>query len=252
MANPPLQSSGPISISNIRDEFLVPVTKTDIYLTCFLRGGPLVRNVYANRLVPGSPGSGVPAPILPPIKLTDYYGATLFFFKVKIETDSETKHKYGWNNDGKIKVTIWGVSSNYSVTIRGKGVNSSYKVVGGSGPVTNQINADGGTTTFNMLNNGNYQITVRDDVYHHASPYIGESTFSAKVGYDSGGSSDTYPITETGTIGGPWPAPGSANPTPPPAPTPFPLPTPVPPNPGFETFNQEPIQTFGGDDLVEF
>jgi hypothetical protein len=252
MPNPPLQSSGTISMSNIRDEFLVPSSNTDLHLSCFLRGGPLVKNIHANRNIAGVPGSGVPAPILPPIKLSQFYGASLFTFKVEIETISESYHKYGWLNDGKVKVQIWGISENYTVKIQGKGIDSDYKVVGGSGPKTSSINSNGGTATFNKLNNGSYTITVQDDVYHSSAPYIQPSTFNVSVGYNSGNSSKTYDIHKAGTIGLPWPAPGSGAPTPPPAPTPFPLPTPKPPNPGFETFDQDPIQTFAGDDMVEF
>jgi hypothetical protein len=217
-------------------------------LSNYLRGGSLVKNIYTNRNIPGVPGIVGPTYPSTPICLTSFYGASHFLFSVKFEADAETKHKYGWNNDGKLKVYVWGVSDNFEVTISGKGVNSSYRIIGPNATVTDSINNNGGVATFNNLNTGTYSVTVADKTHHQSAPssYKTHLKFSVKINYNTspggsvnGFSLDTrYDFDVAGTPG-----------VPPPPPIVPPLP---PPNIGLETFDSIQLESFNGDTLSNF
>ena len=216
---PHLPAAGQICMSQLANEFQIPTV--DIYLSSYKRGGNIVKNTWTNRNVPGVVGVVAPNTPSSPLCLTTFYNASHFLLSVQFDGDAETTHKYGWNNDGKIRVKVWGVSDDFSVSIKG--------------------------IAFPKLNSGNYTITVIDNDNHVNNPsYINPPTFNVTVKYGTGAGISVQGFS-TGTRHY-IELPGSPA-SPPPNP---PMPTPVPILPGLETFAQIKLVTFGGDDLMDF
>ena len=242
---PHLPAAGQICMSQLANEFQIP--PVDIYLSNYKRGGNIVKNTWTNRNVPGVVGVVAPNTPSSPLCLTKFYNASHFLLSVQFDGDAETTHKYGWNNDGKIRVKVWGVSDDFSVSIKGKGVDSVFRYVGGTGPQVFSSVTDGGVIAFPKLNSGNYTITVIDNDNHVNNPsYINPPTFNVTVKYGTGAGISVQGFS-TGTRHY-IELPGSPA-SPPPNP---PMPTPVPILPGLETFAQIKLVTFGGDDLMDF
>lgn len=238
MANPRkprLPNAGtPMSLSMIANEFELPLS--NVRMSDYKRGGNIVRNIITNRNIAGV--GGTPAPLFPPIKLSQFYGATFFLFWVRVDVTGESTHKYNWENNGSIKVTIWGVEDSYNATIKaGKGIGSTYRNVGSSPSASANINSDGGSHTFNNLNYGQYQLSVKDNAHHSTGlGYDGPFNFNVTVNYGNGSGGSVRGIA-TGSkvqlVGPGSPTSGPVIVTPP---------APTPTNNGIESMDVTPAQ----------
>jgi len=262
--DPILQASGPISLGDIANEFAIS-PMTNIKLSQYQRGGAVVKNIYTNRNISGV--AGVPAPSFPSISIGQFYKASHFLLSVKFEINHEQYHKYGWFNDGWIKVHLTGVSGSgvgneYAVTIRNPkgGIDSVWQVVGATTQKTTFL-SDEGMVQFSGLNYGAYTIEISDVQHHNMSgtnPPVSTSTagykqpwkFDVVVNYNNpsvGGSVTGFTLNTVHVLEAAG-VPGGSVPLPPVTPPPF------VPGTGITTLDAVPndIVFFDGDFLIPF
>lgn len=167
----PLPSAGSITLGQIADEF--KVARSNVKLSQFYRKtsgnlGPVagvVKNITRNASIPTSGA----------ISLSQFRNAAYYYLQVQFNLTSETTSTYGRNNNGTIRVYVWGVSNNYSVTC-------------GS---TQNLGSNGASAYFTGLDATSYTVTVKD--LTNGTSYA----FTANISY---GGTSTMTGYSTGTV----------------------------------------------------
>jgi hypothetical protein len=180
----PLQSSGQISLLNIADEFnrsRVVISLSDFYKKNSVGNNNQVKTISKNRNIPTS-GT---------IAVSNFYGASDYWLRVKFNVTSETYAEYYTNNNGTIEISIQGVSNNYRLSCTGKTTvnlysNTSHTFTGLHGGPPDEKNWDARTANTGQVTA--YTVTVED--LTHETSY----SFTARIrmrGNGSGGAQYT-------------------------------------------------------------
>jgi hypothetical protein len=180
----PLQSSGQISLLNIADEF--QRSRTVISLSDFYKKGWLVsRTLYVgNNGVVKSTSKNSNIPTSGTIAVSNFYGASDYWLRVKFNVTSETFAEYYASNNGTIKISIQGVSNNYKLSCTGKTAvnlysNTSHTFTGLHGGPPDEKNWDARTANTGQATA--YTVTVED--LTHGTSY----SFTARIRMNGNG-----------------------------------------------------------------
>lgn len=157
----PLQSSGQISLLNIADEF--NRSRTVISLSDFykVRAGTSKGNTGKVKSIPKNsniPTSGT-------IAVSNFYGASDYYLRVKFALTSETYKEYNNADNGTIKIWVEGVSNNYRLSCTDKTAvnlysNTSHTFTGLHGGPPNELNWTVGQKNTGQI--ATYTVLVED------------------------------------------------------------------------------------------
>ena len=145
-----LQTSGAISLGNIRGEFggVNPSSLGEYYLN-----GAYVKANTNGKI----PSSGVN-------KFSNYYGASNFLLQIRFSATSESTSEYSNSDNGSIGIYLTGSSNNWQISCTGQ--------------TTKNVGSSGLTTTFGSLNSGAYTVTVKDVTFNKSWSF----SFSISLG----------------------------------------------------------------------
>lgn len=159
----PLQTSGIITLQDIRNEFGPSTPNLPVPISSYYKGGFYVRNTGVNVKVPTVGNQ---------IKFSDFYGAVKYVGSVTIYVVAESASQYANSNNGYVQVVVNGNSPSFAVSCTARGT---------------QTLVAGQVATF-------YSYDSSDSVIITVTDTSGTYTFGAyNIGYASG--TQTYNFT---------------------------------------------------------